>query len=628
MKKANRIFYISSLVLWDFLCTWFSVQISFKLKFGFFREIPQYYLNNQGSYILFCALVIIGLNIIFRCYNSVWRHAGLSEVIRQVISVLLFGVIAIATDRILRQGIPFEVMILISGVMLLSMLLGRFSVVFVIFIKNKLQGIRKKKHMRRILVYGAGELGAYLHKKLYDHPEDGMQVVAYLDDKKELHGCKVAGVKVYGGFDELPEILDDLHIDEVIVAIANPDKDFLKQLIRVCKSKKCTIRRFGTIDNLEERVENARLNTINLEELLRRDSVHLNMKAVKDFVQDKVVLVTGGCGSIGSEICRQVLRFGAKKLIVFDINENGLFAFDNELKEIYDQTRYSIRLGSVRDRKRMDEIFKEFEPQLVFHAAAHKHVPMMELNPKEAVKNNVFGTINVAQVAINHQAEKFILISTDKAVNPTNIMGASKRIAEMVIQMMDKVSDTDFAAVRFGNVLGSNGSVVPFFQKQIEEGGPVTVTHPEMRRYFMTIPEAVQLVLEAGAMADGGEIFVLDMGEPVLIYDLACDMIRLSGLEPEKDIKIVFTGLRPGEKLFEEISLAEENTTKTSNNKIYINKPVENNLNWFAKNVKHLEETLSLPGMDEMFDSVKDIVSTFEHNDNVKEIYGNESADR
>ena len=519
-------------------------------------------------------------------------------------------------------------MILISGVMLLSMLLGRFSVVFVIFIKNKLQGIRKKKHMRRILVYGAGELGAYLHKKLYDHPEDGMQVVAYLDDKKELHGCKVAGVKVYGGFDELPEILDDLHIDEVIVAIANPDKDFLKQLIRVCKSKKCTIRRFGTIDNLEERVENARLNTINLEELLRRDSVHLNMKAVKDFVQDKVVLVTGGCGSIGSEICRQVLRFGAKKLIVFDINENGLFAFDNELKEIYDQTRYSIRLGSVRDRKRMDEIFKEFEPQLVFHAAAHKHVPMMELNPKEAVKNNVFGTINVAQVAINHQAEKFILISTDKAVNPTNIMGASKRIAEMVIQMMDKVSDTDFAAVRFGNVLGSNGSVVPFFQKQIEEGGPVTVTHPEMRRYFMTIPEAVQLVLEAGAMADGGEIFVLDMGEPVLIYDLACDMIRLSGLEPEKDIKIVFTGLRPGEKLFEEISLAEENTTKTSNNKIYINKPVDNNLNWFAKNVKHLEETLSLPGMDEMFDSVKDIVSTFEHNDNVKEIYGNESADR
>ena len=232
MKKANRIFYISSLVLWDFLCTWFSVQISFKLKFGFFREIPQYYLNNQGSYILFCALVIIGLNIIFRCYNSVWRHAGLSEVIRQVISVLLFGVIAIATDRILRQGIPFEVMILISGVMLLSMLLGRFSVVFVIFIKNKLQGIRKKKHMRRILVYGAGELGAYLHKKLYDHPEDGMQVVAYLDDKKELHGCKVAGVKVYGGFDELPEILDDLHIDEVIVAIANADKDFLKQLIR------------------------------------------------------------------------------------------------------------------------------------------------------------------------------------------------------------------------------------------------------------------------------------------------------------------------------------------------------------------------------------------------------------
>jgi Polysaccharide biosynthesis protein. len=399
------------------------------------------------------------------------------------------------------------------------------------------------------------------------------------------------------------------------MAMTTADSETVKEVLIKCHKMHCALKRFGTIDDVNEQtLANAHISDINLEDLLRRDSIQLNMKVVKGFIEGKTVLVTGGAGSIGSEICRQVLSFGAKKLIIFDIHENGLFDIQNELKEKYDKSRFLIKLGSIRDRNRVNEIFDEFRPQVVFHAAAHKHVPMMEFNPSEAVKNNVFGTINVAQAAILYKAEKFILISTDKAVNPANIMGATKRIAEMTIQLFNRMSETDLAAVRFGNVLGSSGSVVPFFKKQIEKGGPVTVTHPEMRRYFMTIPEAVQLVLEAGAMAKGGEIFVLDMGKPVLIYDLACDLIRLSGYEPEKDIKIEFTGLRPGEKLFEEISLAEEDVVKTPNNKIYICKPVEYNERELSELIKQLEDRINKGDEQGMFSCVSRLVPTFKYN--------------
>ena len=360
-----------------------------------------------------------------------------------------------------------------------------------------------------------------------------------------------------------------------------------------------------------------RMTDINLEELLHRGSVHLNMDVVENFIKDKVVLVSGGAGSIGSELCRQALRFGCKTLVVLDFHENGLFHIGNELEEKY-SGRYHLRLASIRDRERIKEVFDEFSPEIVFHAAAHKHVPMMELNPREAVKNNIMGTINVCQTAVTHNVQKFITISTDKAVNPTNIMGATKRITELVMQLFDTVSDTEFAAVRFGNVLGSNGSVVPFFKKQIEKGGPVTVTHPEMRRYFMTIPEACQLVLEAGAMAGGGEIFVLDMGEPVLISDLAKDMIRLSGLQPDVDIKIVFTGLRPGEKLFEEISLADEDVDRTTNAKIMIMKPIPFDHEELAKTVKAIEAAVAEEDDPRMFALVKELVPTFNHNKNLK----------
>jgi len=472
-----------------------------------------------------------------------------------------------------------------------------------------------REDMKRVIVFGGGEAGTSLIKKLNAHPEDKLMPVAIIDEDSGLWRRKIMGVTVVGGNDKLKETIRRYRADEVIIAIPSASRKLLKFIVNACKKEKIAVRRFGTIDELKTTpLQESSIADINLEDLLRRSSVELDMEAVERFIKEKTVLVTGGCGSIGSELCRQVLKFGCKKLLIFDINENGLFHLDNELQSKNEKERYITLLGSVRDRARLKDLFDTYHPQVVFHAAAHKHVPMMEINPREAIKNNVFGTINLAQESILAGIEKFILISTDKAVNPANVMGASKRIAEKVMRMMNLASDTEFASVRFGNVLGSNGSVVPFFKEQIERKGPVTVTHKEMCRYFMTIPEACQLVLEAGALSRGGEIFVLDMGEPVKIYDLACDMIRLSGYEPGKDIKIVFTGLRPGEKMFEEINLANENVDKTSNNKIFIMKSDRLNLFDLAGRVKVLEDTVGDGTLDEMFAAIKKLVPTFKHN--------------
>lgn len=618
MKKTTRLFYTAALFLWDMISVYLSVLLGLRLRFGFTSLIPEYYLQNQSMFIFTAIFITIVSNLIFHCYNSVWQRAGAVDVIKQTCSGLFIFSTMTVLDRVQAKGMPKEALILIGIFLTLFMLIGRMFFRFTTIVKAHVKFYSVKKNLIRVIIYGAGETGCYLSKNLSMHAEDGMIPVAFIDDNKSLWGAKIDGVKVVGGRDRLEKAIHEYRADEVIVAITCADNNFIKEIMAITQANKCALKRYGTIDDVQEKdLSNLRIANINLEDLLRRDCITLNMNAVEQFVKDKTVLVTGGAGSIGSEICRQVLKFGCSLLLVFDINENGLFFIDNELKESFDPSRFKMILGTVREQSRLQEIMKKYKPQLVFHAAAHKHVPMMELNPKEAIKNNVFGTIKTAQAAICNGVEKFILISTDKAVNPTNIMGASKRIAELVIQMMDKVSDrTDFAAVRFGNVLGSNGSVVPFFKKQIEAGGPVTVTHPDMRRYFMTIPEAVQLVLEAGAMANGGEIFVLDMGKPVKIYDLACDLIRLYGLRPGDDIPIVFTGLRPGEKLFEEISLKEEDTAKTSNNKIYINKPVYTDMSELAVNIKALERSIQETEPDQMFAAVKTIVSTFKHEEN------------
>jgi FlaA1/EpsC-like NDP-sugar epimerase len=400
--------------------------------------------------------------------------------------------------------------------------------------------------------------------------ELGYYPVGIIDDNKYKHGKFINGIRVIGDRKCIEKTVRQKKVDEIIIAMPSVLQDRKKEIIGICKDAKCKVRILPSVTAMLDGMSLSRVRDIDIEDLLGRESVKLDIENIADYLSDKVVLVTGGGGSIGSELCRQIAKFKPKSLVILDIYENNAYDLQNELKFLNPELNLIVLIGSVRDRKRVEDIFRQYKPDVVFHAAAHKHVPLMEDNPCEAIKNNIFGTLNIVQCADAFETKRFVLISTDKAVNPTNVMGATKRVCEMIIQSIDKHSKTEFVAVRFGNVLGSNGSVIPLFKKQIENGGPITVTHPEINRFFMTIPEAAQLVIQAGAMAEGGEIFVLDMGQPVKIVDLARDLIRLSGFEPDKDIKIVFSGLRPGEKLYEEVLMAEEGLKKTAHEKIFI----------------------------------------------------------
>ncbi len=615
MQKVKRYTSVLVLLTWDFLSVFLSLFISVKITFPAQSGLPPYW---QGMFFPTVVAVSTGalilLNLIFGNYSSNLKHFGLSDVLKEVYACTIFSVAFYYINTEYYDYLQIDPRIVILMVILLTMfqILGRSSVRLANSINNEIsrRSYIKSGKAKRTLVFGAGEAGVSFCSRERLKGEHFLEPVVFIDDDENLKGRKICGIKVYGGSDKMDEAVKKFGIEEIVVAIPTATKKVLNFALNVCRENKCSLHRFGEIADVN--LNTATITDINIEQLLRRDSVSLNMEVVENFVAGKTVVVTGGAGSIGSEICRQVLGFGCKHLVIFDIHENGLFDIENELKAEY-EGRYSMRLGSIRDAQRLKEVFDEFKPELVFHAAAHKHVPMVEYSPREAIKNNVRGTINVAHAAIMHKCEKFILISTDKAVNPTNVMGASKRIAERAIQLLDTLSDTDLSAVRFGNVLGSNGSVVPFFRKQIANGGPVTVTHPDMKRYFMTIPEAVQLVLEAGAMADGGEIFVLNMGEPVKIYDLACDLIRLSGLEPEKDIEIKITGLRPGEKLFEEINIKGEDMTTTTNDQIFVMKPMEFEETDVSAKIKELEKSLENEDLTEMFEKIKELVPTFNH---------------
>lgn len=608
---------IALLVLCDILAVVAAILIGFSFRFGFFETIPRFYNTRMLLYISVLTLTVVFSNALMRRYSTYWRYFNLQDLFLQFVSSIITAVCMMVLDHFGLVEMPPELLIIIPILLFLFMSFERMIPRLFRMGVSRIQPTENNDPRVPALVYGAGEAGNYLLENVRLKHARTMKLIGYIDDNEKLWGQKIGGLNVFGGGERLEELVRKYNIREVIIAIPSASSDFIRGVFRRCSAMGVVVKRYGTLDDVtSEDFIRAPIKTLDFEKLLRRDSVKLNMNVVKRFVSGKTVLVTGGVGSIGSEICRQALKCGAARVIIVDINENGLFFIKNELDEAGYSGRFEVLLGSIRDRSRMHEVFSEYCPQIVFHAAAHKHVPMMEGNPKEAIKNNVLGTINVANESIVSHVEKFILISTDKAVNPTNIMGASKRIAEMAIQVMNGGVATDFAAVRFGNVLGSNGSVVPYFEQQIEQGGPVTVTHREMKRYFMTIPEAVQLVLEAGAMATGGEIFVLDMGEPVYIYDLACDMIRLHGMEPNRDIEIKITGLRPGEKLFEEISLAEEDTTKTANDKIYINKPVAYDEAAFSCQIKALEHALANEDLNAVFDRVKELVPTFSHDAN------------
>ncbi len=614
MQRIKRVLPSIILILWDVVSVALSTYMALQLVY--FTGIPPYYLTYMPTFIAALATIVVVFNLICGCYNRVWSSFSFRDILYQIVAILLDLAVIFLVDFGSRSVtgsaiFPVNSYIIWTMTMLILTIAGRGVARFLSLYRANRQ--KNRTPAIPVVIYGAGESGSYLQKTGGNGSTEALRVMAFIDDDPTLHGKFIGNAKVLGGYDKLADAIRSTGAKQVIIAIPTASRELLQDILEVCKNEHCAVRRFGTLDDAAANPSDMKVSDINLEDLLHRGRVHLNMDVVQNFIRDKVVLVSGGAGSIGSELCRQVLRFGCKQLIVLDFHENGLFFIGNELEEKY-PGRYHLRLASIRDRARLAQVFEEFSPEIVFHAAAHKHVPMMEINPREAIKNNVLGTVNMCQTAITHGVKKFITISTDKAVNPTNIMGASKRITELIMQMFDTVSDTEFAAVRFGNVLGSNGSVVPFFKKQIEKGGPVTVTHPEMRRYFMTIPEACQLVLEAGAMAGGGEIFVLDMGEPVLISDLARDMIRLSGLVPDQDIQIIYTGLRPGEKLFEEISLADEDVDRTTNKKIMIMKPMEFDQEELACAIKNMEKAIADEDDATMFKLVKQLVPTFHHN--------------
>lgn len=530
---------------------------------------PIYWIHLPSIAIVAAGTLILG-GLLCGTYNSLWSYMGFDEMFRQLgaacVSALvlfivkLIGAVSISGSMIVIYAVL--AFLFTTAVRGLSRFRRWFDVRWEIHTGKSLPAV----------VVGAGNAGSVVIRRLQDSPMEGFYPVALVDDDRNKIGRRISGIPVAGSIDHVGKICDKYGAKQIVIAIPTATESQLNRIHNICASTKLPVKLFQNVNDIDEyfRGNWKALRDISIEDLLFRDTVKPNMIPVYEFLKGKCVLVTGGVGSIGSEICRQVLKHGCSHLVIFDIYENGLFALNEELKELYPADRYSLCVGSVRDQKRLAELMEQYHPDIVFHAAAHKHVPMMELNPMEAIKNNVFGTKYVMEACLAYGVKRFILISTDKAVNPTNIMGATKRMAELLVQSMNGQGGCEMAAVRFGNVLGSNGSVVPTFRKQIEAGGPVTVTDKEMRRYFMTIPEAVSLVLSAGTLAKGGEIFVLDMGKPIKIYDLACSMIRLAGYEPEKDIPIKIIGLRPGEKLFEEIALDGESVDATSHQQIFV----------------------------------------------------------
>jgi FlaA1/EpsC-like NDP-sugar epimerase len=470
--------------------------------------------------------------------------------------------------------------------------------------------VSKNRH-KKLLLIGAGDAAALLIKEIKRHKNLNYDIVGLIDDDNEKKGRLINGIEVIGGREKILDICKKNSVEEIILAIPSADLQTKREIVNICKDTKCNLKTIpGLYELIDGKVNITKLRDVNIEDLLGREEVKLNSENINKYIKDKVILVTGGGGSIGSELCRQIAKFSPKKLIILDIYENNVYDVQMELNHNYPNLEKEVIIASIRDEYRLKDVFDTHRPDVVFHAAAHKHVPLMEENPSEAIKNNIIGTYNVLKCSDEFNVKKFVQISTDKAVNPTNIMGATKRFCEIMVQAFDKISNTEYVAVRFGNVLGSNGSVIPLFKKQIAHGGPITVTHPEINRFFMTIPEASQLVIQAGAIADGGEIFVLDMGKPVKIVDLARDLITLSGYKPDVDIRIEYTGLRPGEKLYEELLMDEVALTSTEHDKIFVEKPNQIGIDFVKKSIEEFKDVLN-NDKEEIFKLMEKKVPTY-----------------
>ena len=562
------------------------------IRFDFqFNAIPKEYMAKFEYILPFNIGFTILFFVIWKLYKSVWRYASATEMLNIVFATCCASVAQFVLCQLTNQKMPRSYYI-IYLFLLFAMTCGiRFSYRIIRINNMKRTEIAQKKTGNNVMLIGGGAAANAILKEAESSQFVSMNIKCIIDDNPGCHGKFLRGVPIVGGREKIADAVGQYSIDEIIFAIPSASNKVRKEILDICKETGCKLRTLpGIYQLINGDVSVSKLKEVEIEDLLGRDPIQINTEEVLNSVHNKVILVTGGGGSIGSELCRQIAAHHPKQLIILDIYENSVYEIQQELLRKYPELNQVVLIASVRNTARIEKIFETYRPDIVYHAAAHKHVPLMETSPNEAIKNNVFGTYKTAQAAAKYGVKKFVLISTDKAVNPTNIMGASKRICEMVIQMMNHTTDTNFVAVRFGNVLGSNGSVIPLFKQQIAAGGPVTVTDPNIIRYFMTIPEAVSLVLQAGAYARGGEIFVLNMGEPVKILDLATNLIKLSGYKPGEDIEIKFTGLRPGEKMYEELLMNEEGLKETANKMIFIGKPIEFDEEEFRRQLDLLEQ--------------------------------------
>ncbi|MBQ8279996.1 MAG: polysaccharide biosynthesis protein [Roseburia sp.] len=582
-----------------------------RFEFGM-DAVPKYYLEIIWEMLPITLPVAIAIFSFFRLYSTLWYYAGATELLYLtaacIVDALFNTGLILYVYRDVDYPVPRSWYFLYGALLLIMVFISRFSLRGVKTISSRRNQTGK---MKRVLIVGAGEAGNAIIKEIVNSRYVNMKIVGIVDDDKAKRGKFLHGIKVIGDRNDIIDIAENRRVDEIIIAMPSTSAQEMKQILDICKQTGCELKRLpGMFQLVNGDVSISKLKDVDVNDLLGREPIKVDLDSIMGYVSGKVVMVTGGGGSIGSELCRQVASHNPKQLLIVDIYENSTYDIQQELKRQYPDLNLVVLIASVRNTKRINMIFEKYRPEIVYHAAAHKHVPLMEDSPNESVKNNVLGTWKVVQAADKYKVKRFVMISTDKAVNPTNIMGATKRICEMIIQTYNNRSETEYVAVRFGNVLGSNGSVIPLFKKQIEAGGPVTVTHPDIIRYFMTIPEAVSLVLQAGAYAKGGEIFVLDMGEPVKIVDLARNLILLSGHKPDEDIQIVFTGLRPGEKLYEEMLMKEEGMQDTANKLIHIGKPIQMDEERFLRQLEELKEYV-VTEPDDIREWVQRIVPTY-----------------
>ncbi len=608
-KKTTKILVF---VLLDLLALILSSVVAVGLRFDF-SNIPTNYFNNSYLYLVYDFIIMVIIFVFFKLYTSMWSYASIIELIDIIFSCICFESITYAYKGIFEIAMPRSYYIIQLLLLVLFVCMSRFSFRFLRFLVVNVENKRKNNNT---MIIGAGSAARLLINEINNNQKGFTnKIKCIIDDNKNKKGTYINGIPVVGDRKSILKYCNKYNINEIIIAIPSASKEVIEKISDECSKTKCSIKILPAMtafmnDDQSKEIFN-KMRPLSYEDFLGRDQIVVDTKEIENSIKDKVILVTGGGGSIGSELCRQIAKCNPKQLVIFDIYENNAYDIEQELKRNYPNLNLKAIIGSVRDYDRLEDVFKTYEPECVFHAAAHKHVPLMEVSPNEAIKNNCLGTLNAAKLADKYKVKRFVLISTDKAVRPTNVMGATKRICEMIIQTYDKKSkNTDYVAVRFGNVLGSNGSVIPLFLKQIENGGPVTVTHKEITRFFMTIPEAVSLVLQASVYALGGEIFVLDMGKPVKIYDLAKKLIRYKGLEPNVDIKIEVTGLRPGEKLYEEILMDEEGLKETPNKLIHIGKPIRFDSKKFEKKLDELIKVSYKNGSD-IKEKVAEIVTTY-----------------